>query len=646
MNKLKQNIILFSFVDVVYFVFCVIYIFLYSKHLDFTTPFISYITLSKYSFFSFFIIEMVVEWLFVSVLCNSNRKWMRLTGYFCLFCYNSIYLFQLIAQIKSHAYITSLAIGNIMHIDLVFGRSIFALIILVFVLYISFCVLLEKTGMRNCQPRDIKKKICLFLLLIGIVCITNVLIPTENIRAREEYYKNNNITHSPPMVSFIKAFYEFIVTNDSIFARKEIPLSASETKTLNAYGLSYSKTKYPLMRYPTDNVCNSYDKLVKYTNPNIIIFFTEGFSARAIGAYGGPYSDLTPNIDNFIINSHSMKVINYFNHTAATYRGIAGQLCSIYPQNDGYREYDNKASSFLSLASMLNIANYNTIFLDPHFNGIAQVANLAKKNLGFRNVYSGEEMLKDYLPGEQKKNHDAITDQQLYRSLIGLLKDKELKQDRLLVTVYNLGTHAWMQTQNDEVTYKNGDNSVLNSFHELDNDFGMFWRYFLASAYKNNTIVIFTADHSHFYEKEYLDAFNTNNMQKLFIDRIPLIIYDPIKSLPSILDAKNSTSIDFLPTVLEILAVPDFPNPFAGNSLFREGKPNIGISAIGTKVYFTTTEIIFNSSFSTEYLNEQKTVVKYLGDTYWLQNNNYVMDPSAEERMKSTFKIWGRSLSD
>lgn len=62
------------------------------------------------------------------------------------------------------------------------------------------------------------------------------------------------------------------------------------------------------------------------SNPNIILIFTEGTSARLIGCYNKKYQAVTPNIDKLANNEHSMKVINYFNHTCATFRGTHGQL--------------------------------------------------------------------------------------------------------------------------------------------------------------------------------------------------------------------------------------------------------------------------------------------------------------------------------
>jgi lipoteichoic acid synthase len=55
---------------------------------------------------------------------------------------------------------------------------------------------------------------------------------------------------------------------------------------------------------------------------NVIILFFEGVSARVMGHYGGPYANLTPVLDRF--SERTITVDNYYNHTAATFRGIRG----------------------------------------------------------------------------------------------------------------------------------------------------------------------------------------------------------------------------------------------------------------------------------------------------------------------------------
>lgn len=71
-------------------------------------------------------------------------------------------------------------------------------------------------------------------------------------------------------------------------------------------------------------------------HPNIIILIPDGVPARLINGYQqiwgnfeNPLSDLTPALDKMMKNS--FVIDNYYNHTAATFPGLAGMFTSTFP---------------------------------------------------------------------------------------------------------------------------------------------------------------------------------------------------------------------------------------------------------------------------------------------------------------------------
>lgn len=66
---------------------------------------------------------------------------------------------------------------------------------------------------------------------------------------------------------------------------------------------------------------------------NVIVIFTEGMSQEVIGHANGRDFSITPNIDNYLKEGTSFS--DYYNHTAATFRGLRGQLTSGYQYRDG-----------------------------------------------------------------------------------------------------------------------------------------------------------------------------------------------------------------------------------------------------------------------------------------------------------------------
>ena len=100
----------------------------------------------------------------------------------------------------------------------------------------------------------------------------------------------------------------------------------------NGFEINYLH-KFPLIKNNIYNGDYVIDRRIE--KPNIIIIFTEGFSARTSSIYNEKFDKLTPNLEDFSKNKSSMLIDNYYSHTAATYRGLHGQLCSIYPTYGG-----------------------------------------------------------------------------------------------------------------------------------------------------------------------------------------------------------------------------------------------------------------------------------------------------------------------
>ena len=139
--------------------------------------------------------------------------------------------------------------------------------------------------------------------------------------------------------------------------------------------------------------------------------------------------------------------------------------------------------------------------------------------------------------------------------------------------MYTVGTHAGLDSPSNSIKYGAGNNSTLNTLYNVDKSFGAFWDYFLNSSYKDNTIVIFTADHTHYYEKPYIELMKDDYTYKpVFVDTIPLIIYDPIHKLPNRYDAKDDTSLALAPTILHLLNYKNVKNAFLGTSIFDDEK--------------------------------------------------------------------------
>ena len=83
------------------------------------------------------------------------------------------------------------------------------------------------------------------------------------------------------------------------------------------------------------------------------------------------------------------------------------------------------------------------------------------------------------------------------------------------------------------------------------------------------------------------------DLKPYFVDRIPLLIYDPVHGLSGKFDAHGRNSLDLAPTILQLLGQRDVANSFLGHSLFEPRNFPIGIASLGGSYYMTTEQGVF-----------------------------------------------------
>jgi phosphoglycerol transferase MdoB-like AlkP superfamily enzyme len=306
------------------------------------------------------------------------------------------------------------------------------------------------------------------------------------------------------------------------------------------------------------------------------VFFSEGLSARVMQPYSEAYPGLTPNIEAFAASA--MRVDNYYNHTFATYRGLLGQLCSVFPVYAGGRF--NPDTDYFCLADLLGDEGYQSHFLFSQQRARTKLDEvLGKANVD--QVFAQEDLQRLYLQGEQAGRPLALSDQQFFDAFIAHLQFLEGQQAGggapFVLGLYNIETHAYYHASDDGVRYAGHDSYILDSIRNFDDAFGRFWAWFKASGLYRNTVVVFTADHAHFQGKDFVALVEEQaDYQRLFVDRIPLIIYHPEMQLPASFDARYASSIDLAPSIAHLMRLENRPNPFIGRSIFeREGDQSL-----------------------------------------------------------------------
>lgn len=302
--------------------------------------------------------------------------------------------------------------------------------------------------------------------------------------------------------------------------------------------------------------------------PNVIVIFTEGLSQHIID----DERDIMPNVASY--QQKSLSFGNYFNHTAATYRGINGQLYS------GFQLADLDANRLISIQSILEDQGYYTAFINPE--PFFDEWCLFLDYLKFQNLV-GTSVTGTYSVGTiTELEGTKMSDGESYGTLRSVVEEASQREEPFFVGIYTFGTHATYDSV--EEVYGDGSNAELNKFYNCDYQFGQFMNWFEQSELKDNTIVVFTADHATYRDLAFGQAFPDYERVHYFLDRVPCFYYYAGVE-PRQIDVGGRTTIDFAPTLLDFLDV-SAPNYFVGSSLFTDGKTSQEESIPMDMIYF------------------------------------------------------------
>lgn len=548
--------------------------------------------------------SMVMEWNLLSVLLPAIE--IGLSSVICLllwpliklktglffkvilisipFVLTVVYGGQLFSGLMSGAYLTEIAIENAAEIRYVRQPGFFvALSLFMF----GWCVLAYRVLVSEVPGYNSK------LLSLSVPCALGMCIVACGYTQQQTHKFSTVKDQLPPGVAFVKVVYErlsHLQENKELFRRFE----QGEVDAVFPYRKDVA---YPLQKFGLNSGPLPFPAVYTDKKPNIIVVFAEGFSARLMGTYQGIYPDLTPNLNRY--SQKMLQVSNYYNHTAATYRGLKGQLTSTYTYFGGKmrggwedKERDNTANlvnlSYQSVANVLNSNGYDTVFFSPHMRHVSFGAFL--KALDFQEVYDFETMAT--LTGEAVSPHsrveEALRDKNIFGGLRTFLDQRFKSGDSkpFFVGTYNIGTHAFLDVTEGGLTYGDGNNRVLNRFHQFDYIMGEFLDYFFQSPFVDNTILIFTADHSTYPEPAYVRALKKDDITSYFVDEIPLLIHAPSLELPVKYDAHYRNSLDFAPTLMHLLGISNFTHSWLGQSIFDQSKTRkYSFAAVGHEFY-------------------------------------------------------------
>ncbi len=582
--------------------------------------------------FNHLFVEFLLIAGFVAIFVNRS-VFLRALAYLIFIVFILVYSLQYISVYLTDEYLSSIAISNFQHIGLILDLTTLTLFVLTLFALIGIAYLTERRFKAALNGKNLFLAAACFILAAGLSFDKYWL--SEGIQdSRAEVYKSSR-NHTIQLPALKALFNSLARVMMPLPERQE--LTTSEIQLAHKFGLDYQQQHdFPLIKdfiYKNEIEFSSISS-TQARPANIIIFFSEGISARVIQPYNNQYPGLTPGFAEFA--QSAMRVDNYYNHTFATYRGLLGQLCSIFPLYGGGKII--KQTDYYCLGNLLEEDNYTSHFLFSQQKNSTELDELLSK-AGIENILAQNDLLDLYLQGEPAKRTLALSDQQFFAATIEHLRSLEEQQSGensppFFLGLYNIETHAFYKMSDDGVQYAEQDSYILDSIHNYDNAFAKFWEYFKQSSLFENTVVILTTDHAHFQDSDFVSLVAKQaDYKPLFVDKIPLLIYHPWIELPASFDAQYASSVDFAPSIAHLLQLNNRSNSFLGRSIF-ERQQNTGIAYGEGYIYLIGAGGIKHQN---QYFNKSSNASE-INQMYKVINNVHALEIQG--------RIWDKGLSD
>jgi len=499
---------------------------------------------------------------------------LRGLAYLLAMAFVLVFLIQAQSYDVTGSLLISVALENAQHADFLdIDQHVYAAIVwLVFLLIVARLIAVFAT-----QPPRFKSRVLIaFTLMIAAVFVKNdkSWLSEETVKERFEFYNSGRpgfarVSPISELKDTYKDYQEYL-EREKWVAQATVQMSEPGARYALENKLPFGAldTEYPLMhKAPELSPLDFLAKPEVDKKLNVVVFFVEGISARAVQPYSDLFPGLWKNVADF--SKSATRVDNYYSHAYATYRGLSGQFCSIYAIGRLIAKVN-----YHCLAHELAAHGYDTRFMVSQRLDSTDLDDLASR-AGFQHV-DGAEVLAPLLDLPKGKDSKTITDKELMNSLIVRMQEYESRRSEwpFAISLYNFETHTGMWLSQDTTHYSHDGierSDVLDTFHNFDKAFGKFWAYFKNSPHYDNTVVVVTSDHATFPSREFSRLVSTStDYAPVFSDKIPLIIYHPDGRSAKSIDAKNASTVNFAPSLLHLLDLQGSVNAFIGKSIFEQ----------------------------------------------------------------------------
>lgn len=301
---------------------------------------------------------------------------------------------------------------------------------------------------------------------------------------------------------------------------------------------------------------------------NVVFVLMESWSAKYIDAIAHGGYGVTPNFD--ALAKEGRLFTNFFASGQRSIQGIQATLTSIPPFTGlpsigrGLEVYN-----ISKVADMADKSGYETLFVQSSQRRSFRIDAIADA-LGFEQFYGMEDIpmkltYKD--PSASKFGWD-------YETYVFLKAKLDTLKEPFFSYMFTGTTHvpyADLPEQFHKYPHdSNGENGFLNTLYYSDWSLGEFMKAAKTAPWYENTVFIFTADHT-------LSVSRGDSMLDRF--HIPLLIFIPGET--GQIDTRTASHLDLMPTIVDLIGFDGRFSAF-GSTLLGEGETTALVSEANT----------------------------------------------------------------
>tara|TARA_B100001250_G_scaffold324250_1_gene287795 strand:+ start:193 stop:1542 length:1350 start_codon:yes stop_codon:yes gene_type:complete len=322
------------------------------------------------------------------------------------------------------------------------------------------------------------------------------------------------------------------------------------------------------------NTIKQYNRVLKDTSPNVIIFILESMGREYWGSMNKgrkikDFKGFTPFLDS--LAEHSLVFSNAFATSRKSIHAMPSILAGIPSFEISYTSTPYSKQKIESIVSIANSMDYNTSFFHGASNGSMGFLGFSN-TLGFKNYYGRNEFNND----DEYDGYWGIWDEPFLQFTKETLDNKK---QPFLATVFTITSHEpYVIPKKYDNRFNKGVIPMHRSVLYTDFSIRKFFEASKNSDWFKNTVFLFTADHSNqSYYPYYQKTINR------FAN--PIMIYNPNSEFTGEISSLAS-HMDIYPTIVDLIG---YKKPFRswGKSLVTPDNLNsIVVNYLGGGSYF------------------------------------------------------------